>query len=565
MKRKSLITKIVTLCLACFILVTPLTIIAAEDDEEQEYSVNEDGAVMAGEPVGDRIYTIYTQSGKVFDVYSGWQDDNTAVWTYTYGGHMCQEWRFIRVGTDYAIQDTNSQKYLTVKDASSSVDAEVVIKSNRDDGDRIVEATDYYPDQLFSVQQIGTSMRYRILSKSSGYTKAIGYDSSRYLRELASSDTSTQVYLEESAPYHGLQDGFIHIQKYNAEYSSEDKMLGCDIANNILDYTKYNNQTKFEWLVKYRGDGYFTISLDGQYLWSFRSTVGDAVSVANGNKGDSCLWKIINCGDYYQFAPKAAVSADEEGEIISAVLGIDGNSLELVNTNDAKGYWRTIRSHYYYNYDMTIYAAEDFTHSNAYGSHADIFHYACSSLYLKGQDNQKLIFTVDELDTTVSDIATLLDRSKFFVLRAHGTQNSFYLNARDGNNTNIGNAVTFGLSLLDPDDSYVNDLSNLHCAMFISCKSAQGAYSNGSESNFVKAIVAKGAQSAIGFDDGVDCQKASSFANIFFEYYANPDHVGMMNVLARQVFLDVLDQTEGLRGEDYKPYFWNGSVPEKFD
>ncbi len=90
MKRKSFKTKIVTFCLACFILVTPLTIIAEEEDDELEYSVNEDGAVMAGEPVENRIYTIYTQSGKAFDVWNGLKSDNTIVWTYTYNGDMCQ-------------------------------------------------------------------------------------------------------------------------------------------------------------------------------------------------------------------------------------------------------------------------------------------------------------------------------------------------------------------------------------------------------------------------------------------------------------------------------------------
>lgn len=553
MKRKSFKTKIVTFCLACFILVTPLTINAVD------YSVDEDGAVMAGEPVDDRIYTIYTQSGKVFDVWNGLMSDNTIVWTYNYNGDMCQEWRFIGVGTDYAIQDTNSQKYLTVKDGSSSVDEEIVIKSNCDDGDGWVEATDFHSNQLFSVQQIGTSMRYRILSKCSNYTLAIGYNDSGYLRQLATTDTSTQVYLEESAPYHGLQEGYVHIQKYNTTYPSEDQFLGLDVVNNALDFTLYDNSTEFEWRVIYHGGGYYSISLSDYYLCSSGTSSGHNVWTTGVYSESNCLWKIINNGTYYQIAPKTAVSENT----VSAVLGIADNTPKLVASST--GEWRIIRSHYYYNYDMTIYAAEDMTHSDAYVSHADIFHYACSSLYLKGQDNQKLIFTVDELDTTVSNIATLLDRSKFFVLRAHGTQNSFLLNARDGNSANIGNAVTFDLSLLDLDKTDVNDLSNLHCAMFISCESAQGAYSNGSQSNFVKAIVAKGAQSAIGFDDGVDCQKASSFANSFFEYYADPDNVGSMNALARQAFLYVWEQTNGLFGEDYKPYFWNGSVEEKFN
>ena len=551
MKRKSLITKIIALCLACFILVTPLTINAFD------YSVNEDGAVMAGLPQPNRIYTIYTQNNKVFDVINGSTANYSEVWTYTYSGAMCQEWKFIFVSTtsdgerEYAIQDTKSQKYLTVVNSSSASGSELVITAKPSSG--------YSSSQLFMVQQIAASMRYRILTKYSNYTLAIGYNSSGYLRQFSTSDASTQLYLEESAPYHGLQEGYVHIQKYNTVYSSEDQFLGLDVDNSALDYTQFDNSTAFEWYVIYRGDGYYSISSNGYFLSSSGTSVGHLVSTTGDYSESDCLWRIINNGTYYQIAPKTAVSENT----VSAVLGIANNTPKLVASNT--GEWRIIRSHYYYNYDMTIYAAEDFTHSNAYGSHADIFHYACASLYLKGQENQKLIFTVDELNTTVNDIATLLDRSRFFLLRAHGTQNSFLLNARDGNKNNIGNAVTFGLSLLDPNQTDVNDLSNLHCAMFISCESAQGAYSNGSQSNFVKAIVAKGAQSAIGFDGGVDCQKASSFADEFFDYYANPNNIGMMNALARQAFLEALEQTEDLSGEDYKPYFWNGSVEEKLN
>lgn len=543
MKKRALLHRIVSFCLTCFILLTPLTINAVA------YSVNEDGAVMAGEPVGNRIYTIYTQSGKVFDVWNGLKSDNTIVWTYNYNGDMCQEWKFIRVGTDYAIQDTNSQKFLTVKDNSAAADAEIVISSKPSSG--------YSSGQLFKVQQIGTSMRYRLLTKSSNYTLAIGYNSSRYLRQMAITETSTQVYFEESAPYHGLQEGYIHIQNYNTVYSTQDKFLGLDVSNNALDYTLYDNSTEFEWYVIYRGNGYFSISLDGYYLASTGTASGNYVWTTGNYSESSCLWKFINNGDYYQIAPKTAVS----GNTVSAVLGITNNTPILVSSSTGK--WRIIRSHYYYNYDMAIYAAEDYSHSNSYSSHTDIINYACSSLYLKGQDNQKLIFTGDTLDTTVSEIATLLDQSRFFVLRAHGSPNSFLLNARDGNGANIGSAVYFDLSLLTSNSSNLNDLSNLYCAMFLSCHSAEGEYEDSTTTNFVKAVINNDAKSAIGFDGVVGCSKVTSFLNAFFSYIAT--HNGTMDVLAKDAFNAALVATGDYYGENYMPYFFNGYVEIKID
>ena len=76
----------------------------------------------------------------------------------------------------------------------------------------------------------------------------------------------------------------------------------------------------------------------------------------------------------YQLAPKSAVS----GDTASAVLGLNSAVPTLVSSSSQYGRLRIIRSHYYYNYDMTIYAAEDHYHSNNYSSHTDIFNYACS-------------------------------------------------------------------------------------------------------------------------------------------------------------------------------------------
>lgn len=549
MKRKSFTVKFITLCLVCFILVTPLTINAVP------YSVTEDGAVMAGSPKNERIYTIYTQTNKVFDVINGLTANNSEVWTYTYSGAKCQEWKFIFVSsTDdgelvYAIQDTNSGKFLTAVNSSSASGSDFVITAKPSSG--------YSTSQLFIVQQIGTSMRYRILTKYSNYTQAIGYNSSGYLRQLSTSDSTTQLYLKESAPYHGLQEGFVHIQKYTTTYSSNDQFLGVDVDNNALNYTLYNNSTAFDWYVVYRGDGYYTISSNGYYLYSTGTSAGHAVATTGNYSESNCLWKIINNGSYYQFAPKSAVSNNS----YSAVLGVANNTPKLVAST--AGRWRVIRSNNYNDYDMTIYACEDYSHSNNYGSHADILNYACSALYVKGKDNQKLIFNTGEPDETVSSINSLLESSMFFVLRSHGASQSFLLNASDGNGDPIGEESLYNISEINRLNT--NLLSNLYCVMFISCHSAEGAYNSNTATNFVKSIVTKGAKSAIGFDGVVNCQKASSFASVFFDYYADPDNNGAMNALARLAFLDAVDQTAGLYGDNYKPYFWNGSVSEKIN
>ncbi len=539
MKRKP--TKILTFCMICFILLAPLGIVA-------EYSARENGDVMAGTPESNRIYTIGTQNvnNRVFDVQNAQTADNSVVWTYPYNGDECQEWRFIKQGSDYAIQDTHSGKYLTVKNNSSSTDAEVVISSRPSSG--------YSTGQLFRVEQIGTSMRYRLLTKCSNYTLAIGFNSSYYLRQLAMTNATAKIYLTESAPYHGLQEGYVHIQQYNTSYSIYDKMLGVHSASSGLTYSQYSNSATFEWRVRYEGNSCFTISCDGYYLRYAGTSPGATVSVSGTYSATYCLWKITKTGNYYQFTPKNAVS--------SIALGVSSTTPQLVYTSTDTSKWRVIRSHDYSDYNMTIYAAEDRSHSNNYQSHSDIFHYACSALYLRGKDNQNLIFTNNASpDYTQTDITYFMKNSSIFVLRAHGSSTSFLLNARDGNGNNIGTAVTYNLSLINNLGS--SELNSLKCALFISCHSAEGAYTSSSSSNFVKAVVNRGARSAIGFDGLVDCRKASNFANLFFKYYARARNIDQ--VVAREAFESALELTESDYAEgSYMPYFYNGMTTIKF-
>ncbi len=199
-------------------------------------------------------------------------------------------------------------------------------------------------------------MRYRILTKTSGYSKAIGYDSSRYLRELATSDTSTQVYLEESAPYHGLQEGFVHIQEYNSSYAQNDLFLGVDYEAEDLYAVKFDKDIYYKWLVKYRGGGcfsFFNYSTDA-FLAHIGSETEDIVRTSTLNK-DTCLWRIIRTNDYYAIVPDSAYHETDGVVTIDSYLGLDNeNSPILVNAANVTRKWRIIRSHYYYNYDLSM-------------------------------------------------------------------------------------------------------------------------------------------------------------------------------------------------------------------
>ena len=535
MKRK--FTKVLTFCMICFILLAPLSIFA-------EYSARENGDVMAGTPEPNRIYTIGTQNvnNRVFDVQNAQTADNSVVWTYPYNGDECQEWRFIKHGSDYAIQDTHSDKYLTVKNNSSSTDAEVVISSRPSSG--------YSTGQLFRVEQIGTSMRYRLLTKCSNYTLAIGFNSSYYLRQLAVTDSTIKIYLTESAPYHGLQEGSIHIQQYNTEYAINDKMLGCDSSYGTVSCSPFNNSELFEWYAKYEGGRCFSILQDGGYLSYSDASVGASLSIRGSFSKDKCLWKIIKTGNYYHIAPKNAVS----NGTASIVLGISSNAPKLVASSNQTGRWRIIRSHYYYNYDLTIYAAEDFSHNT---SHAYIFNHACPALYLRGFDNQNLLFTTGATPAlAIDDVEDVFTQSNILTLMVHGSQDHFILNARDSLGRNLGGTLKFELS--DINGLAANSLRNLFCALFISCHSAEGAYTSSSSSNFVKAAVNHGARSAIGFDGLVDCEKAASFTSLFFQFYAT--HTGAIELVARDAFNSIIMSTSGYDTTLYKPYFYNGST-----
>ena len=247
---------------------------------------------MSGTPESYRIYTIYAVDNRVFDVQNALSADNSIVWTYPYNGDECQEWRFIRSGYDYVIQDSHSGKYLTVKGDSSSANAEVVISSRPSAG--------YSSGQLFRVEQIGTSMRYRILSKCSNYTLAIGYNSSnRHLCQLAKTSDTAQVYLTESGPYHGLQEGYVHIQQYNTVYSADDRMLGINLSAGELLNSKFSNTAIYEWRVRYQGNGYFSISRGNNYSSHTDIFNYACSSLYLKNRDNQCLIFTNNDEPYY--------------------------------------------------------------------------------------------------------------------------------------------------------------------------------------------------------------------------------------------------------------------------
>ena len=560
MKRKSIKTKIVSFCLACFVLLTPLTINAVD------YSVNEDGAVMAGEPVDNRIYTIYTQSGKAFDVWNGLKSDNTIVWTYTYNGAMCQEWKFIKYGTDYVIQDRNSQKYLTVVNTSSPSESELSIRDKPSSG--------YYSSQIFKLQQIGTGMRYRILTKYSNYALAIGYNSSGRLRQLSTSDYTTQLYLEESAPYHGLQEGFVHIQEYNSSYVQNDLFLGVDYLAKDLYATNTNKALYFKWLVKYRGGGCFSFlnyNTD-TFLAHIGAETEDIVRTSAFNE-NTCLWRIIKTDDYYAIVPDSAYHKTNDVVTIDSYLGLDSTSSPiLVNSANVTRKWRIIRSNYYYNYDLSMYVMEDDSHSE---SHAYIFDYVCSSLYLKRQDNQNLHYEVDDVvdifdyhyhnnidDTdevldTINDVTNMIDLSNIFIIYAHGTEDgsSIILNAVNSDETYKGEQVIYynksNITSLE-DDS----LSSLGCAIFFICHSAEGIYDNEDSDNFVNAVMDRGAQSAIGFDGTANCYDIEKFSLAFFTQYC--DMVGTISARVLESYEEAVFYGDIIYTNEFSPYYTNG-------
>lgn len=411
------------------------------------------------------------------------------------------------------------------------------------------------------MEQVST-LNYRLLSQCSNYTYAIGYNSSGYLRQVEKTGSSATVYLDEAGYHHGFLDGNVHLQMYNTSYSVNDKMLGYVSSTNSLTYSKFSNSATFEWYIKYAGNGYFKLMQNGRAILASGSTVNSTVSAYNITSNtpaatlNKCMWKVIEGDEYYQLAPKAAVT----GDTASVVLGINGTSPKLVSSSSSTGKWRIIQSHYYDNRDLTIYAAEDFGHSSNYSSHADIFQYACSSLYLRGKDNQKLIFTTGELEWDTDEITELLQQTNIFVLRAHGSATSFLMNARDGNGNNIDTTTRYNLSNITGSNI---SLSSLKCAMFISCHSAEGAYTSGSSaSNFVTAIVGKGAKCAIGFDGEVNCQKASSFASAFFEYFYQ--NYGADDSVASDAFNYAMTITQSSYStSDYQPLFYNGYTIQK--
>ena len=491
---------------------------------------------MTGLPNNHTIYHIDLLNNRVMDVMNGHTADDSTVWTYPYTGAACQEWEVIKVNNvDYAFRDTNSGKYLTVKNGSSSLGAELVITSKNGA---------FSNSQLFKIEQYSSFLRYKIKTKCSNYTKAIGYDG-YYLEQVDASDYNAQLYFTEAGIFHGFQDGNTHIQSYSTAYDSHNKFL-CSIYGTI-DYDEFNSSHKYDWSIKYYGNGYFTLSNDGCFLAVSNGNVNASTFFDNTINPATCLWSISKNGDYYQIIPKAAITTG-----ISTALGNNGTSIKLVNQSSNNSKWRIIREHYYYSYDMAIYVAEDFYHANHYSPHSKTFQYAIPSIYLRGFDNQILKYQTGDGSLTFDDddLFDMIQKTRLFIFRGHGSNTSINLSARDGNQNFISPVETYNLSEITAMSN--DELNNLSCAIFLCCHSAEGAYTNPSSNNFVTGITSKGCDAAIGFDGKVDCNLCSGFADTFFDYYSTI--VGSPALSSRDSFLYAIGEMDYCIGQDFKPF-----------
>ncbi len=217
---------------------------------------------------------------------------------------------------------------------------------------------------------------------------------------------------------------------------------------------------------------------------------------------------------------------------------------------------------------------EDDSHSE---SHAYIFDYVCSSLYLEGDDNQNLHYEVDDVieiydyhyhndidndndndnvSDIIEDVTHMIDLSNIFIIYAHGTEDgsSITLNAKDDNGNDKGNNVSYNISNITSLAD--NSLSSLGCAIFFTCHSAEGIYDDEDSDNFVNAVIDKGAQSAIGFDGTVSCDDIEDFSLEFFTKYCNM--VGTVSARALESYRVAINSMEAWDVDDFSPYFTNG-------
>lgn len=128
---------------------------------------------------------------------------------------------------------------------------------------------------------------------------------------------------------------------------------------------------------------------------------------------------------------------------------------------------------------------------------------------------------------TADYITSLMDgdNSGFFLSRSHGTQRK----------NSSGIQIGTGLLLTDPVNEndgvylYSNDipssinLSNMKLMAFVACHTGDGGSSG---PNLPSAVVARGAETAIGFTDTVNCDKADAWSKQFTELLSEGYSVG---------------------------------------
>lgn len=524
-----------------------------------------DGQLSGASPVLNRVYNIksFADNERCLDVVNAKTANGSNVWTYPYNGAACQEWLITKVdGTDeYLIKDINSGKYLSIEASSGSEGANAWIwQYDGTSGQRfhIVQHTNASGNP---------TPYYKILTKSSGYTKALSVDTTTHnISQTDKNSTNAIMILEEASFAKGVPDGNVYFQNIYFESSG---FLTCDSSLGIATvYGFDSNDHKCEFV--YLGNNYYKIMLDNSNCLSVENDSSSANAAVNyaaytGSSGQK--WKVSVVGNRFKLQPQCAENTDL---YLYCDFRSNNNTVNLIlsnsTTNITRSQWRRyINDDFFEKFGAYLCGVQDSSHST---SHLSWIAPTMQSLYEKtntliNYDQVHLDFAYNQ-SVNIDSLKRGLEGSNLFIFRGHGsyTNNASQIHLTPRNT--LGNPISND-KVYSCEDMENIDISDINCALFICCESAHGCYNNHRASgNFVSKGIAGGIEYVIGFDNTLYCNYANEFLSLFIEEYSSGTGYAQAfrNVINE---LDIGDNQPFFSSSTYCIYYSDGAVTEYYN
>ncbi len=352
-----------------------------------------------------------------------------------------------------------------------------------------------------------------------------------------------------------LADGTYLIRNCHSKKYIEPKN-GLTADNHPIWQNSYQNTLSEKWKITYIENGYYTIcsaaSQENKYLSiEYVSTPHNSSILLTSTENydeDTCLWLITKTTrGNYRLTPKgdttsalSLASRSKENEILLQQAAYTDNAY--------------LEDEWFVSYDATMLAYNDMDPDHPRHEYMSLTRSVVEDV--SGCEN---IYTGYEIQYSKTEVQSLLENSKLFIIHTHGNTDRVFLGHDES-----GNEYRYYLS-----DLLNIDFSNTKLVIYLTCRGSKGYINedrilNGTPQNVLEATRCAGAETVIAFKESTNLHACNKFMeDLIVQMYNNGNERTLQEAFDRLKTLSQNEKSQNKEQEQdiYYRYDYTYTIP----